>query len=449
MSRTPPTSPGRTPKVETPVHQSSRRLQGLPPECGPLPDHRPTRSVSLSAMNPPVLTTPVLLNHQRDPPHFHGLPHEDAEDWLEQFDRVAAFNAWNADSKLRHVYFALEDSARTWFENQEAGLRTWDTFKAEFLRMFTNTLRKEKAQLLLNSRIQHPNETVTAYAEEMKRLFRRADPTMSEEKKVRFLMQGVKEQLFAGLVRSPPTTVAEFISEASTIEKALDMRARQYQRTTVSMNAASAGEAVQFSSESLRDTIRAIVREEVAKYLRIPPQPQVATVSDIIREEVQQALGVPAPVTVHAPVTGPAPVAAPEPVVATPLPQTLSYAAVTSRYLPPSTASYEPRAPVAHVSSRPSVRRRRTDIWRTPDHQPLCYHCGEAGHLCRRCPYRELGLRGFSFDARRPLPGQQPREIAEYISRSNTGPSRLRSPSPRRYSSPGRQEQLQSPHRGN
>lgn len=179
---------------------------------------------------------------------------------------------------------------------------------------------------------------MTVYVEEMKQLFRHADLSLSEDKKVRFLMKGVKEQLFAGLVRSTSATVADFVSEAASIEKSLDMQARQYQRTTVSMIAASAEGTLTPSAESLRELIRALVREEVAKYLPTAPQPQVVTFYDVVREEVQQALGISPPVP------------------ATPPPQPLSYAVVASCYVPPPTPRYEPSAPAVHVSpSRPNV----------------------------------------------------------------------------------------------
>ncbi|CAN8006094.1 unnamed protein product [Ixodes hexagonus] len=47
---------------------------------------------------------------------------------------------------------------------------------------------------------------------------------MAENKKLRILRRGVKEQLFAGLVRNPPKTIAEFVAEATTIERTLDVR---------------------------------------------------------------------------------------------------------------------------------------------------------------------------------------------------------------------------------
>lgn len=53
------------------------------------------------------------------------------------------------------------------------------------------------------------------FVKDMARLFHHADPSMPKSKKVSHLMRGVKEQLYAGLVRNPQTTVDEFTKGAT------------------------------------------------------------------------------------------------------------------------------------------------------------------------------------------------------------------------------------------
>ena len=438
-----PSPPGS--RKASPV-RASRRQQGLEPEFGPLPEGNKRKTATTNTMAKDA-AAPIILQQPREPPSFRGCPGEDPEEWLEKLGRVRIFNRWDDAETLRHVFFYLEDSARTWFENHESSVTERTVFKNEFLKTFTSVVRKERAELLLETRTQHPNEGIGVFSEEMKRLFRRADPEMTEEKKVRFLMRGVKPELFAGLVRNPPKTVAEFVSEASTIEKALDMRSKQFDRQ-VSMLTESPVSAVGINPESLRETIRAVVREELRKLFTTTPQPQVATLTDVIREEVQQALGTSTP-----------PEAPREP-------QAMAYAAAVRRPGPSAARRQEAppyRRPFSRPQSpaRPPVAQqstpRKTDVWRTPDRRPLCYHCGEAGHIYRRCPYKQLGLRGFPVDAPRPLPGQRPNEIDEYLYRSSRGPARFnRSPSPYPYGSPSRRStpdfargRSPSPRRGN
>ena len=118
-------------------------------------------------MTAAVSPAAVVMQPPREPPTFHGSPSDDPETWLETFERVSVFNNWNTEDKLRHVYFYLEDAARTWFENRESNLRTWDIFRSAFLETFTSVVRKERAAALLETRVQPPNENVTIFAGEM------------------------------------------------------------------------------------------------------------------------------------------------------------------------------------------------------------------------------------------------------------------------------------------
>ncbi|KAG0432941.1 hypothetical protein HPB47_020373 [Ixodes persulcatus] len=140
------------------------------------------------------------------------------------------------------------------------------------------------------------------------------------------------------------------------------------------------------NSPDLREIIRDVVREEIRRLLPAAASPDSPSINEIVREEVQQALQ-------------PQVSAAPEP-------PTLSYAAATRRPPPPAHPYMAPprREPPApqffrrqedRVHAHPEqAAPRKTDVWRTADRRPLCYHCGEADHIYRRCPYRQLGLRG-------------------------------------------------------
>ncbi|XP_077504557.1 uncharacterized protein LOC144114589 [Amblyomma americanum] len=190
MFRAPPSSrdasPQRfAPEDEPAAQQASRRLQGDEPEFGTVQDQpRQRKDAATSTATSPKMSTPIILQQPQVPPTFNGSSGEDPEEWLDQYERVASFNNWDDASKFQHVFFALESSARTWYENRESSLTTWELFKKELMKVFTSVVRKERAVRLLESRIQLPNEPVRGYVEEIKRLFRRADTGMTEKKKV-------------------------------------------------------------------------------------------------------------------------------------------------------------------------------------------------------------------------------------------------------------------------
>ncbi|KAG0411167.1 hypothetical protein HPB47_011733 [Ixodes persulcatus] len=166
------------------------------------------------------------------------------------------------------------------------------------------------------------------------------------------------------------------------------------------------------NSPDLREIIRDVVREEIRKLLPAATSPVTPSVAEIVREELQQAL---------------------QPEVLTsaaPEPPKLSYAAATRRPPPPAhpfTAPPRRDLPEPQTFRRqegqPQLVRteqpahRKTDVWRTADQRPLCYHCGEADHVYRRCPYRQMGLRGFAPSDPRPRLGERPRDIEEYLRR--------------------------------
>ncbi|KAK8770302.1 hypothetical protein V5799_013234 [Amblyomma americanum] len=359
-------------------------------------------------MTEPATSTPVMLHQPRVPPTFHGYPGDDPEDWIDNFERVATFNRWEDEMKLCYVFFSLDGPARTWYKNHETTLKTWKLFKSEVVKAFTNILRKEKAQMLLDSRMQHPNETVSMYVEEMQRLFRRADPNMTEEKKTGYLMRGVKESLFGGLVRNPPKTVAEFAEEASTIEKTLDACTRQYNRPP---QVCSSFPDTTTTTSDLREIIREIAREELRRLLPSSSQPQVASLTEVVREEVRHALGSPSATTEpQAPAMSyVAAVRKPAPRRATPSPIRREPAVLDRRPPGPAHPTYEQR-------SGP----RKCDTWRTRDNRPLCFHCGEAGHVLRHCPFRRIGLRGFAVDAPRPRSANIHKKLTTTCAATNT-----------------------------
>lgn len=443
MLSTPPasraSSPNKPAPVYTPVHRSSRRLLGLAPEFSTLPEKK--ASARHVRQEPPMeqaqasqvtFHPQVTFQHPREPEIFHGDLFEDVEDWLNQFERVASFNQWNEAQKLRQVYFSLDHDARTWLENREGSLRTWEEFCQELREAFSSTDRREHAQRLLESRIRKPNESVIMFSEHMARLFRKADPDMSEPKKLRYLMHGVKEQLFAGLVRNPPRTVREFVKEATAIERALQDRCRQYDRSS---NASLVNTAVlsAVNESSLRDLVRSIVREELQKHNVRPNQPVRVSVAEVVREEIRQALALPEQYPEEPQVNYANVLARPQ------FEPQVSYANVLTR--PQFHRSTAPRRqPVAGPGPRPEPRPhpqvRKTDVWRTADNRPLCYHCGEADHVYRRCPYREIGLPGFSPSAPRPRFGERPPQIEDYLATRATARLRPRSPSPGRVNSP-------------
>ncbi|GFU29571.1 CCHC-type domain-containing protein [Trichonephila clavipes] len=155
------------------------------------------------------------------------------------------------------------------------------------------------------------------------------------------------------------------------------------------------------------------------KFERLPNVVPVASLTDetdlvslirtiIVQDEVERVL---APVSTKPTETRPRP----------------TYAAVTRKY----------RAPVQKFPPEP----RKTDVWRTADNRPVCFHCGRPGHVMRYCRERKAVFDN-SRNRRRNFDDVG---TEEEIRRPNS--SRRFTPSPTRGRSPIRCYRSPSPYR--
>lgn len=153
-------------------------------------------------------------------------------------------------------------------------------------------MQKERAQLTLQSRLQLLNKSVLVYMEEMKRLFQRVDPNMTEEKKAEFLMRGTKQTLFAGFVRNPPKTVTEFARKAS---KSKWPSTSELGSTTLSYRPVNPETMTTVNYRT--EVICRVVRGDLCHLLLPFSQPQAASFLNVVHGEFQHALDSPSVTT--------------------------------------------------------------------------------------------------------------------------------------------------------
>ncbi|GFX41147.1 CCHC-type domain-containing protein [Trichonephila clavipes] len=149
---------------------------------------------------------------------------------------------------------------------------------------------------------------------------------MREDEKV--LMKGVAEDIYQALLTREINDTASFIKWCNYIE---DMKQKRVGRPRF---------------ERLPNVV------PTQESLDSDPQ----SLEEIVQDEVERVL---APVSAKSTETRPRP----------------TYAAVTRKY----------RAPVQKFPPEP----RKTDVWRTADNRPVCFHCGRPGHVMRYCRERK------------------------------------------------------------
>ncbi|GBN11433.1 hypothetical protein AVEN_211794-1 [Araneus ventricosus] len=182
---------------------------------------------------------------------------------------------------------------------------------------------------------------------------------MTEDQKVSHLMKGVAEDLYQVLINREVCAVHQFVTCCRQVDAMSKRRVvkPRYERLPNVTPISAANE------EDLSDMIRRIFREEIQKIM-----PQIATCTDdgpdglesIIREEVRSSL---APLTRNEPAPSP-------------------YTSKTRT----DQSFWRPRQRLQQDGRRnPQDVGRKTDLWRTSDNVPICFHCGRPGHVTRYC----------------------------------------------------------------
>ncbi|KAG0433367.1 hypothetical protein HPB47_019988, partial [Ixodes persulcatus] len=205
--------------------------------------------------------------------------------------------------------------------------------------------------------------------------------------------------LIAGWTKTSRTARPSEVLSPGRLPFAEDAEARRSRRTRAAPTVAASLLDLNTSGlDSLREIVREVVRKELRKILPAANRPSSLSLAEVVREEVHRAFQPEGPIN-----------------TTTPEEPTLSYAAMARR---PPQAHRQTTAPPRRDPPMPQYPRRqegqvqdvraeqpsprKTDVWRTADRRPLCYHCGEADHIYRSCPYRRLGLRGFHPNDPRP-----------------------------------------------
>ncbi|GFU28563.1 CCHC-type domain-containing protein [Trichonephila clavipes] len=316
-----------------------------------------------------------------EPSTFRGAPGEDPLKWLKEYDRVANFNKWDDMMCLANVYFFLDGTARQWYVNNEDALDSWEAFKNGISGLFGDRQKyTRRAEEQLKCRAQRSGESTQSYIQSVLGLCQEGKSSDERRRKVSHLMKGVAEDIYQALLTREINDTASFIKWCNYIE---DMKQKRVGRPRF---------------ERLPNVV------PTQESLDSDPQ----SLEEIVQDEVERVL---APVSTKPTETRPRP----------------TYAAVTRKY----------RAPVQKFPPEP----RKTDVWRTADNRPVCFHCGRPGHVMRYCRERKAVFDN-SRNRRRNFDDVG---TEEEIRRPNS--SRRFTPSPTRGRSPIRRYRSPSPYR--
>ncbi|GBN15108.1 hypothetical protein AVEN_80425-1, partial [Araneus ventricosus] len=298
----------------------------------------------------PAVFTPALFWEPRKPTIFKGEPGQDPTKWLQEYLRVSKFNQWDDTLALANAYFFLDGTAKKWFDNNEDLLTSWEVFQTELKKVFGDTqLYVRRAKDILKCRAQKSGESTQSYIQDVLGLCHQIDSNMPEDDKVSHLMKGIAEDVYQALLTKEIRTTADFIKWCQHIE---EMQQRRIGHTKFTRLPNVVPIASIDTENDLTSLIRKIVRDEIQK-LTVPqamePQMDIQSIETIVREEVGRSLN---------------------PII--------SERARTA-YSRPQRRIQQTTKPTLEQSLR------KTDLWRTTDNRPVCFHCGRPGHVVRYC----------------------------------------------------------------
>lgn len=375
-----------------------------------------------------IVLPSALIREPKKPTIFSGDPGQDPTKWLKEYLRISKFNQWDDSLCLANVYFFLNGTAQAWFENNEDILDSWDKFEEELKKTFGDTqLYIRRAKERLKCRVQNAGESTQSYIQDVLGLCNQIDPGMSDEEKVSHLMKGIAEDVYQALLTREVKTTADFIKWCQHIEEMQQKRVGR-QKFARLPNVVPVASVIEEETD-LTSLIRKIVREEI-KRITVPQAecqiPEIQAIETIVREEVVKSL---------APISN----------------EKFGKATQASK------RSIQPpyQRPIPSWSPPQDPIQRKTDLWRTTDNRPVCFHCGRPGHVVRYCRDR------MSFTAQRRNYRNDANSFSSSYNRAsddrnwntgrNSSPSPVRGRSPtRRYRSPSPYRRLsQSPRRQN
>ena len=171
-------SPARKERATVTIACPERReeaplLSGLDGNTG---HNGATLEGSVGSMQP-ALATALLASHMLPPiGKFSGEvlqgEGETFKDWIEQFEMIASVPGWDKRAKLINLTTRLRGQAYSFYRSCTAQQRgDYGTLVAELTKRFTPVRLQSVQSSLFHDRKQKPQETVDAYAQDLRRLF--------------------------------------------------------------------------------------------------------------------------------------------------------------------------------------------------------------------------------------------------------------------------------------
>ncbi|CAF5223737.1 unnamed protein product, partial [Rotaria magnacalcarata] len=164
----------------------------------------------------------IVTDFIKNPKVFRGNK-DDVTKWLEEIDHLMQTAHIPIDNRLDLISYALRGDALQWYRNNRSALTNWKVFIHEIKKAFTSSFCEEVAFKTLESYAQSENQSVRNFYNEVLKLCKKADVSMSESTKLKNLLNKVKPSIQLEVRKKKPKTTAEFLEYATEIEELLQL----------------------------------------------------------------------------------------------------------------------------------------------------------------------------------------------------------------------------------
>ena len=160
----------------------------------------------------------------KNPRTFRGGK-DDVKKWLEEIEHLLDIAHMNDSNRLDVISYSLRGDALQWFKNQKSTLNSWQIFVTEITRAFTSSFHEEIAFKKLESYTQGENQSIRNFFNEVMKLCKEADSTMSEATKLKNLLNKTKPTIQLEVRKKKPSTTADFLEHAKDAEELFQLSA--------------------------------------------------------------------------------------------------------------------------------------------------------------------------------------------------------------------------------
>ncbi|CAF1574988.1 unnamed protein product, partial [Adineta steineri] len=191
----------------------------------------PVTTINTFSLNSSLAQTDPILNDLRkaivenlikNPKTFKGEK-DDVNKWLEDIEHLLEIAHIPHLTRLDLISYSLRGDALEWFKTNRSSFTSWNLFVTSLKKAFTSNFHEEIAFKKLETYSQGQNQSIRTFFNDVLKLCKEADPTMSETTKLKTLLNKAKANIQYEVRKKRPTTTLEFLEYAKEVEEFMQL----------------------------------------------------------------------------------------------------------------------------------------------------------------------------------------------------------------------------------